>query len=397
MMKINNPPWELMAKGKGTNNTASGPIVTFRGNGAPLRSLLVNIEPVQEGSGEPSPDNVRPISGWSEANVWRTGKNLLNIGRETAVPSPSDVYASPRVMSTEKAYVGLRKDNYYYAGYVTEYSNVDGVIKLTTRNNVQYGVGFPVECKQNADYTLSAVKSYGSIGAGFYDEDWNYISSTALVTDSSLTFTTPSNAKYVSVILASIPIGTEGTFTNIQLELGSTATPYEPYQGDTYTIQLGQTVYGATLDVKNGVLTVDRVSESFRWGDYKATDDFTVTTRRRFAISDIAVYPASGENRPYCNVAKWAENYTSDTVHFYCNSIRQALVFLPIGTPDSTEIQIVYTLATPITIPLTPTQISTLQGQNNVWADSGDVELTYKSNFPDKSLMKLAIAFINRR
>ena len=34
-----------------------------------MPSLKVGIEPVQEGSGDPSPENIRPISGWTEANV----------------------------------------------------------------------------------------------------------------------------------------------------------------------------------------------------------------------------------------------------------------------------------------------------------------------------------------
>lgn len=39
---------------------------------------------------------------------------------------------------------------------------------------------------------------------------------------------------------------------------------------------------------------------------------------------------------------------------------------------------LVYELATPQTIQLTPTEIQTLLGENNVWADSGDVEITYR-------------------
>ncbi len=34
-----------------------------------MPSLEIGIEPVQEGSGDPSPDNIRPISGWTAANV----------------------------------------------------------------------------------------------------------------------------------------------------------------------------------------------------------------------------------------------------------------------------------------------------------------------------------------
>lgn len=37
---------------------------------APIIKLKADIEAVQSGSGEPSPSNVRPISGWDGANVW---------------------------------------------------------------------------------------------------------------------------------------------------------------------------------------------------------------------------------------------------------------------------------------------------------------------------------------
>ena len=42
--------------------------------------------------------------------------------------------------------------------------------------------------------------------------------------------------------------------------------------------------------------------------------------------------------------------------------------------------QLVYELATPQTYQLTPTDIALLQGQNNVWADTGDTEVTYKAD-----------------
>lgn len=41
------------------------------------------------------------------------------------------------------------------------------------------------------------------------------------------------------------------------------------------------------------------------------------------------------------------------------------------------DVQIVYELATPQTYQLTPTQIDSLLGRNNVWADSGDVTVEY--------------------
>ena len=44
-------------------------------------------------------------------------------------------------------------------------------------------------------------------------------------------------------------------------------------------------------------------------------------------------------------------------------------------------VQLCYELATPIEITLTPTQIDTLLGENNIWADTGDIEeLAYRAD-----------------
>jgi hypothetical protein len=71
---------EHKAYGAYVVESASGAIASF-GDGAdniPMKDVLVHIEPVQAGSGDPSPDNVRPITGWTGAKVTRTGKNLCD-------------------------------------------------------------------------------------------------------------------------------------------------------------------------------------------------------------------------------------------------------------------------------------------------------------------------------
>ena len=42
--------------------------------------------------------------------------------------------------------------------------------------------------------------------------------------------------------------------------------------------------------------------------------------------------------------------------------------------------QLVYELATPIQTAITPTPITALQGQNNVWASTGDVDMDYPAD-----------------
>ena len=51
--------------------TVTGSYVSFvTTRSAPLKELVVDINPVQSGSGDPSPNNVRPISGWTAAQIW---------------------------------------------------------------------------------------------------------------------------------------------------------------------------------------------------------------------------------------------------------------------------------------------------------------------------------------
>ena len=143
------------------------------------------------------------------------------------------------------------------------------------------------------------------------------------------------------------PSNKEGTISNIQLELGSTATDYEPHAGQTYDIAFpteAGTVYGGTLDVTTGVLTVDRAQIASYAGE----------TLPSTWISDRDVYSA--------------------------------------GATPTTGAQVVYELATPITYHLTPQEITTLLGQNNIWADTGDMSVTYRADtklYIDKKFTKL--------
>lgn len=55
----------------------SGKIVDFlSAEKVNIRSLKVYFSPKQSGSGIPSPENVRPISGWDGVNVYGVGRNI---------------------------------------------------------------------------------------------------------------------------------------------------------------------------------------------------------------------------------------------------------------------------------------------------------------------------------
>lgn len=56
----------------------------------PRPTVTVGIEPVQSGSGDPSPDNVRPISGWTGANIYVSPTDDPADGRTYSVEFPSE-------------------------------------------------------------------------------------------------------------------------------------------------------------------------------------------------------------------------------------------------------------------------------------------------------------------
>lgn len=65
--------------------TATGnPITLTNAANANAEELLMTIEPIQSGSGDPSPTNVRPISGLTEGKVFNYGENLIDITELTS-------------------------------------------------------------------------------------------------------------------------------------------------------------------------------------------------------------------------------------------------------------------------------------------------------------------------
>ena len=60
--------------------TASGTIAHFEdgADAVPMKSVVANIVPIQEGTGTPSPSNPRPISGTNELTLNHKGKNLFD-------------------------------------------------------------------------------------------------------------------------------------------------------------------------------------------------------------------------------------------------------------------------------------------------------------------------------
>lgn len=171
--------------------------------GYPL-GCKVSWEPTQEGSGTPSPENIRPIKGRDSMKVERCGKNLWSLGdigfnqyKEISVNYPAGDYKFSCEVETESTSSTVQVGRFFDGKWV--YS--------------QEQKGKRIEILIHASVGIFAFRFYAGSSPGDH-----------------------SNA----------------TFQNIQLELGRGATTYTPYTGQTTTLTLPSTVYGGTVDAVTG-------------------------------------------------------------------------------------------------------------------------------------------------
>ena len=271
--------------------TVSGSVVRCTPvENSPL-GVQVEITPTQEGTGDPSPENVRPIVGWDSVNITRCGKNLFDI---STISTNSEIKNNGDSLTVNTSLVSAR--------CATSESLEDICHNIPA--NVLYNF--------NANTTSNLKQAYFNSGVL-----WKFATSQNL----------DDPTKKSPIYFYGNSINEASTISNIQLEIGSTATAYEPYQGNTYTVQLGQTVYGGTLDVGTGTLTVTQ--------------------------AEIESY--NGENLP----GQW---------------ISDRDIYTP-GTQPSIGAQVVYDLAESQTIQLTPQQILALSGTNTVYTDADAVRV----------------------
>lgn len=365
-------------------NTVSGDIAVFSdGAAADVKSLIVNIEPIQAGTGDPSPDNVRPISGRTGATVTRTGKNLL-------IPYYNHDRASNGISWTVQKDSNNNVLSYTANGTATAQSECTVCVNNMILPPGNYIISGVPNIGSTASFAINTY--YSSLVTGQTEVDFR-------LTDLERRFTL-NTACQVTVILR---IYSGYTADNVvfkpMIRPASIAdATYVPYAGTTLPISWeteAGTVYGGELDVVSGVLTVDRASVDLN------TLNWTLTTNAHktyFVCTQefTPMLPSTGSTilQPIlCSKYKtetW--NHLVDAPGFD-KSITIGWIgrsYIAIYDSDYTDItdfvnslpgtQFVYKLATPQTYQLTPQQIQTLLGENVVWSDAGSVSVDYRAD-----------------
>lgn len=198
---------------------SGNPVVCYPVAGYPL-GVKASWEPVQEGSGTPSPENIRPIKGRDSVRVERCGENLLAIKPFNKDP---------------------------YKGITYEYVPDGGIHVSGTALTSVDSPTFPV-------WLLPPGKYYGL-------ELGSEISASIVVQRNGKNLRL--NAKGAFEILAGdvtmywyliVSAGTTVDKTVYPYIVPGTTAPttYTPYIGQTNTLTLPETVYGGEVDAVNG-------------------------------------------------------------------------------------------------------------------------------------------------
>lgn len=347
-------------------DTASGSIASFPdgADNVPVKSLKVAIEPVQSGSGDPSPDNVRPISGHTQAVATRTGVNVWDEEWELG---------------------GINADTG---------SNVTGTTQIRSKNYIPVKPGMQLYIKAPNQASSSA----GNLQGRYYDSNKQYLGYNP-ATEVGKVLTVPDNCYYIR-FACQMYYGT--TYNNdISINYPATDTDYHEGHAQTVTIDLGDTIYGGTLDVGTGVLTVDRqivdlgtlnwtqsntaagAPYPHRWFSNAVSNMSGSATTANGLCNKYATVPYSGGSADPNVILNGQRDYVcSSEARGYINVIDSAKDSL---TPaqfksamDGTYI--VYKLANPFEVTLTANEITTLLGQNNIWSDAGNVDVEYRAD-----------------
>lgn len=303
----------------------------------------VAINATQEGSGDPSPVNVRHIHGFSEVNAYQRTVNLWD--EEWELGAYWNNTGLPRELTDRircKNAIPIKQNTEIYTPFSMAflfYDINDNVLPSVSRN-------------------------------GYSRADNMYLRQSG---NTKGKFLIPQGAYYMRFYMQAA-YGT--TYNNdISINYPSTDKDYHAYTGNTYTIQLGQEVYGAEVDVVNGVAhctwnkkTVSKLSFTAQSGNrFTATISDCVNTPN-FTGFLCSTYKPILINE---NNNTWLSNRVITIVD---NRYTTATEF----EEAMGDTQIVYPIAEPFDIQLTPTQIETLIGNNTIFADTGDTTVYYR-------------------
>lgn len=346
------------------------PVVCYPVVGYPL-GCKVSWEPTQEGTGDPSPDNIRPIKGRDSVRVERCGENLLNITPFTKLTKQGITYEYV-------ANGGVR-----ISGTATV--SVDGptfeVGHLPPGNYYGFDMGTGIQeaivlQRNGANKWLSA-KGKFKILAGDVIKFWYMIAVNGVTFDKTV---------YPDIVPGTTP-----------------PTTYSSYTGQTNTLTLPHAIYGGTVDAVTGEgqetwklvtldgtenwknrATVDTIKHRF-YTMILDRNSVSSTMQKADIVSDrYKTIPANLTYRNNNGIS--ADAGDSKIVDIYDEDYSERTLddwksYLAAQYAAGTPVQIAYKLAEPIPFTATGAQpIPALSGVNTLLTDADKLTVTGRAD-----------------
>lgn len=359
------------------------PVVCYPVENYPL-GVKAKWEPMQEGEGVPSPDNVRPIKGRDSVTVERCGENLLNITPFTKLTNKGITYeyvttGGVHISGTATAAVDSPA---FAVGHLPpgKYYGID----------ISTSIAASIVVRRNGANLWLNAKGAFEILAGDVIKYWYMITTNGATVDTTV-----------------YPYIVPGT---------TAPTTYTPYTGQTSTLTLPRTIYGGTVDAVTGegqetwkLVTLDGTESWNTWG--LNANNPAVTGFYTYDINNYAIINAKVicSNLAAPNQDVWGGRNagiglaTSGSSLYFIYSVPTSLLtdisagnevaslkaYLAAQYAAGTPVQIAYKLATPTPFTATGAQpIPALSGVNTVLTDANSVVVTGRAD-PIKRIIDL--------
>ena len=334
------------------------PISLTTSSQQPARATKITLTPIQA-SGTPTPSSPLKISGYDNVSLDVVPKNMLN---------------------ADKYYGTYKQADGTYLATASQINAIHIPVGAFIGTEMTFSVKVAVNASTSFISALAHIDGVNRYGTAVY-------SGTTGV--SSITFTPASVSDYIMIGYGSGG-AVQSTFSEFQLELGSTATAFEPFTPITLIAHsFPTTIYGGEVDIERGLIR--KAWERFHadgTGGYYTVGNSGGTNYVQVAIDLNSINTAQAPNGLKSTRFATSVNLTAGNCYITANGTI-LIAILPDQTITTTEqarawfaanpTDFVYELATPYEIQLTPRIVNLLQGANVITSNGTSVEISYRN------------------
>ena len=329
------------------------PVVCYPVVGSKL-SCKVSWEPTQEGSGEPSPDNIRPISGRDAVNFEQRGANMLHITPFKSIIKNGITfeYVDGGGIHVSGTSTGSADSPYFLVGLFPP--------------GKYYGSEFEAKIYPSISVHQENGRKWISTRGAFEIPSGNAVEYWRITIAAGITI----NATFYPYIVA-----------------GSTApNAYPPYVSTAISLTLPQTIYGGTVDAVSGkgqenakIITLDGNKLKFT----KSTIYINLPSGSAPGISEAGIICCSHFRKGFFKVNiphEFCFLLESDITGLF-TSVDDLNAYVTAQYAAGTPVQIAYKLARPTPFTATGAQpIPSFPGVNTLLTNADSVAVTGRAD-----------------